>query len=310
MKYPEEQKRKPNKLIFIIGVILFIYLISFGASKLIIPQQSDKIAIIPIEGELVTAGESSIPFKGSSTTSSQIVAFIESANKDQSIKGILLQINSPGGTVIASKEIADAVKSSPKPVVAWIREIGTSGAYWVASASDAIVADELSIVGSIGVTSSYLQFAGLMKQYGVGYEQLTTGKYKDLGSPFRELTADERAEMQKRLMVIHQAFVDEVANNRHLDPKKVADLANGIFYLGKEAKEDGLVDYLGGKELAINITKEKAHITEAKLVTFKEQKSILSLLQRLETDAFYEIGVGIGSVIIAKTEQEQVTPKV
>ena len=108
-----------------------------------------------------------------------------------------MEINSPGGSAVASDEIATAVKNAKKPVISLIREVGASGGYWVASASDYIIANRMSITGSIGVISSYLEFSGLMEKYGVGYERLVAGENKDLLTPYKKLEADQKALVQK-----------------------------------------------------------------------------------------------------------------
>ena len=170
-----------SKLKTIIFTILLLWLIIYLFSNIItIPDLNDKIAVITID-EPISIGKQSIPFQNQ-FSSQDIIENLDKASQDSTVKGIILEINSPGGTVVASKEIADRVKSMNKPVVSWIREIGTSGAYWIASSSDKIVADPLSITGSIGVISSYLEFAGLLKNYNVTYESLTTGKFKEIGS--------------------------------------------------------------------------------------------------------------------------------
>ncbi len=205
-----------SKLKTIIFTILLLWLIIYLFSNIItIPDLNDKIAVITID-EPISIGKQSIPFQNQ-FSSQDIIENLDKASQDSTVKGIILEINSPGGTVVASKEIADRVKSMNKPVVSWIREIGTSGAYWIASSSDKIVADPLSITGSIGVISSYLEFAGLLKNYNVTYESLTTGKYKELGSPFKELSQEERAFLQSKLNQIHDYFVKEVAANRNLE---------------------------------------------------------------------------------------------
>src|SRR3989344_1799252 len=176
----------------ILFTILVLWFVSYAASSFSKTDFREKIAVIPIQGAIV--GQSSVGFTtASSVQSSTIVQFIKEAQADDSVKGILLEINSPGGTVVASKEIVQAVKNSEKPVVAYIREIGTSGAYWVASASDHIVADELSLTGSIGVISTFLEFSRLIEDYGVTYEGLKTGKYKDVGS--RDLALNRTKEL-------------------------------------------------------------------------------------------------------------------
>jgi len=230
----------------------------------------------------------------STVLSKTLVNFLKEADKNDNIKGILLEINSPGGTVVASKEVVEAVKNTKKPIVAYIREIGTSGAYWVASASDYIVSDELSLTGSIGVVSQFLEFSGLMEEYGVTYEGLKTGKYKDVGSPFRKMTEEERQILLSKMEKIHVVFVKDVAKNRDLDEKKVSDLATGIYYLGSEALEIGLIDAVGTREFALNKTKELAGVEEAEEVEFKERHYLGDLLGKLSAFSFYHMGLGIG----------------
>ncbi|MBI3883795.1 MAG: signal peptide peptidase SppA [Sphingobacteriales bacterium] len=170
---------------------------------------------------------------------------------------MLFEINSPGGSAVASEEIANAVKKANKTTVAWIREIGTSGAYWVASSSGHIVANRVSITGSIGVIASYLEFPGLLEHYNITYQRLVSGKYKDIGSPFKEMTPEEKAIFQQNLDTIRDYFVSEVAKNREMSKKDVDKIANGVFYLGAQAKELGLIDELGGKDEAINYIEKK-----------------------------------------------------
>src|SRR3989344_6134829 len=262
----------------ILITLLSLFFISFIVSKLDTKEviMQNKIAVIPIKGAITVEGTGDF-FSGSGVSSNTVTEFIKKSNEDESIKGIILEINSPGGGVVASEEIANAVKESKKPVVSWIREVGASGAYWVASASDAIVADPLSLTGSIGVTSSYLSFGELLEDYNVTYQRLVTGKYKDLATPFKELTNEERALLEKKLYDIHDYFVAEVARNRDLPEENVRALATGEFFLGQEALPLGLVDYLGGKETAMNITKQLANITSAEEKVYKEKLGFLDV---------------------------------
>ena len=280
---------------YVIGVLILIFLISFIISKLL-PNfekaQEDEILIIPIEG-IISNGNANLLFESDEVTSDKIISSIKKAEDNENIKAVIFEINSPGGTVLASKEIADAVKKLDKPNVAWIRDVGASGAYWIASSADKIVADELSITGSIGVISSYLEFSGLLEKYGIEYQRLVAGKYKDAGSPYKDLTNEEKEIIQKKLDKIDEIFLNEVKTNRRLqDTKKIE---TGEFFLGLEAKELNLVDYLGGKEKAIEIAKNLSSIKEAKLVEVKEKKSILDILNKLTVSSFYYLGKGIGS---------------
>jgi protease-4 len=279
---------------YILGVLLLIFLISFILSKVIDfgNIQQNEILIIPISGEIGNV-DNNLLFSSSKISSDSITSSIKQARDNKNIKAIIFEINSPGGTVVASKEIADSVKKLNKPKVALIRDIGTSGAYWIASSSDKIVADPLSITGSIGVISSYLEFSDLLNNYGITYERLVSGKYKDIGNQFRNLTDEERKLLQDKLNKIDKIFLEEVKENRKL--KDIKEIESGEFFLGIEAKELGLIDYLGNKETAVEVAKNLSNIKEAKLIEFKEKKSIFDVLSKLNANAFYYLGQGIGS---------------
>lgn len=291
----------------IIGVIVVLWIVASLLSHFVTTDWRDKIAVIPLEGTIVGSDMSGLVLRNT-LLSKTVVDFIKEAEQDDTVKGILLEINSPGGTVVASKEIVQAVKSAEKPVVAYIREIGTSGAYWIASASDFVISDELSLTGSIGVVSTFLEFSGLLEEYGVTYEGLKTGKYKDVGSPFRKMTDEERQILLSKMGKIHDAFVLDVAQNRDLDEQKVRELATGIYYLGSEALDLGLIDAVGTREQAFNKTKELAHIEDAQEVVFKERHYLGDLLGRLSTASFYHLGRGIGRELQLISVEERQRP--
>jgi len=289
-----KKKRNFKWVFLIVFIIVIIFLISyFGAKSIGKKPFEEKIAVIPING-VISADGARFSFE-SGVSSSLIVDFIEKANEDKSIKGIILEINSPGGSVVASKEIANAVENCDKPVVAWIRETGASGGYWIASSADKIIADPLSITGSIGVVGSYLEFSDFMEEWGIGYEELKTGNYKDTGSPFRELREDEKKILQGKLEIIHDFFVREVARNRGLEVSQMDKISDGMFLLGEEAKELGLVDYLGGKDEAKRVIKELTGAENIKLVSYKKKTTIFDLFGGISMTNSYFMGRGIGS---------------
>lgn len=279
----------------IIVILLLIFLVVFLATiKIDSPKISqNQIAVIPITGTLTSSSSLGFnPLTTQLTNTDHILESLEKANSNNNVKAIILEINSPGGTVVASKEVAEAVAKSKKPTVAFIREIGTSGAYWVASSADYIVADELSITGSIGVLSSYLEFSGFLEEHNVNYQELTAGKYKELGSPFKELTPDEEAIMKDKLEKIQDIFIREIQSKRKL--KNIEDIRTGKFYLGFEAKELGLVDELGNKETAVKKAQELAGINHAELTRYEPKKTIFDLFSALSSNSFYSMGKGIG----------------
>ncbi len=251
------------------------------------------VALIPINGQITVEGEGT--FGSPTVSSSDIVTFIAEADEAPGITAIVLEINSPGGSAVASDEIATAAKKAKKPVVALIREAGASGGYWIASDADHIIANRMSITGSIGVVSSYLEFSGLMEKYGVKYERMVSGKYKDTGSPLKDLTEEERMILQRKLDRIHGYFIDGVAENRNLAPEHVASLATGEFFLGVEALEAGLVDELGDADTVKEYLKKTYGLETVDFVRYEHEPSFIEALTGVFADASFRIGEGIGS---------------
>ena len=306
MKKFEEKKPGTAKWFTVIIVVLLLFLASYmfaGMLSLLFGEQElptgGNIALIPIEGVLMSSGSS---LESGVVSSGKIVEFIKKADENDDIKAIIFDINSPGGSGVASEEIANAIKKVNKTKVSFIRELGASGAYWVASATDRIFVSRMSLTGSIGVTASYLEFAGLMKDYNVTYRRLVAGKYKDMGSPFKELAPEEQEIFEKQLKTVHDFFIEEVAKNRKLSNAAVRQLATGEPILGANAKEFGLVDELGGKEDAIRYVENKLNIT-AEIAEYKQKRTFLELLQGYISDHLYNLGFGIGRGLSYKEEK-------
>jgi len=275
---------------FVVFVLLPLTLSIFDDSK------SGNVALMAVNGMITVDGGN---YLGSSTTSSKTVThFISEAIDNPQIEVILIEINSPGGSAVASDEIALAVKKSEKPVVALIREVGASGGYWIASATDHVIANRMSITGSIGVLSSFLEFSGLMEQYGVNYEQLTAGEYKDIGTPFRKLNDNEKSILQKKINKIHDFFIEEIVENRKLSENKVKQLATGEFFLGVEALELGLVDQLGNRDTAETFIKETYNIESVDYLVYEREASFFDLLSSVLSKFSFNVGEGLGSILL------------
>ena len=294
--------------IFVIFILTVIGFIAAGILSLFagvdVGSLNGNVALIPIEGVIV-GSENDFLFE-SAAVSADIIELIEKADKNPNIKAIIFEINSPGGSAVASEEIADAVKKTNKTTVAWIREVGASGAYWIASSTDHIVANRVSITGSIGVIASYLEFPGFLERYNVTYRRLVSGKYKDIGSPFREMTSEEQEIFQKNLDAIRDYFVSEVAKNRNMERKDVDKAANGLFYLGIQAKELKLVDELGGKDEAIAYAEKKEGI-KAEIAEYRKEKGLLGLLSDVLSKHSFFVGRGIGSAMLDKKAYSHVS---
>jgi protease IV len=287
-----------SRTIVIILVVLFLVLFMLIPISLILFNGSTvgNVAIIPIEGVIMGSGGSS--FSQSIVNSQSIVELIKKADDNPSIKVILLEINSPGGSAVASDEIATAIKNTNKPTIALIREVGASGGYWVATATDHIIANRMSITGSIGVISSYLEFSGLMEEYGVSYQRLVAGNKKDIGTPLRKLSSKEEEILQKKLNKIHDYFIKEIAENRGLSVENVRKVATGEFYLGVEAKELNLIDQLGNKESVEKYIKETYSIEKITFVSYIQPTGFFDLFSGVFSKFFFNIGEGFGSKLM------------
>lgn len=263
------------------------------------------IAVIPVSG--IIMGEKSGPFSSGIVSSKTVVKLIKKADKKSEVKALIIEINSPGGSAVASAEIANAITKVKKPVVAVIREAGASGGYWIASATDKIYANELSITGSIGVISSYLEFADFIDRYNITYRRLVAGENKDIGNPFAKLTQKKEELLQIKLDKIHAIFIKTVAKNRNLSEEKVKEIADGFFMLGIEALEIGLIDEIGDRDSAIKYLEEKLNIT-AKTAEYKKDKTLGEILMGASSGFSYSIGQGIGDSIKSTFTENSLVP--
>jgi len=206
------------------------------------------IAVLPVEGAI-------LPFSGLAgfdliVTPGLIEDFMDAAESDPAIEGVLVEINSPGGTPVASHRVSERLYNSSLPVVGLIGDIGASGGYMVAAATDFLIASPMSDVGSIGVNGSYVENSQQNEEEGLTYVQLVTGEFKDTGSPDKPITEEERALLQQDLDDIHNEFVDIVSEYRDLDREYVATLADGSSMPGRRAEQADLVDAVGDRDEA------------------------------------------------------------
>ncbi len=228
-------------LVFLSGVIAscgwFAALVG-GSSKSGVTT-GPSIAVISIDGVIAGTGGAGV------ITPTNFLAQLDKAERDDNVRAIVLRVDSPGGTVAASEEIATYVRESKKPVVVSIGDVGASGAYMVSSQADKVFANPGSAVGSIGVITEIPNVAGLLTKLGVKFTVIHAGKFKDTGSPFRALSTSETALIQGSVNHVYGQFIDIVAEGRRMDRSKVESLATGWAWNGDEAKGLGLVDQIG-----------------------------------------------------------------
>jgi protease-4 len=263
-------------LIFFFAILFFIGRYSGGKPGRF--AFGDKIAIVEIKGAI--------------TQSSGIIEELQYYFEDDGVKAIILRIDSPGGGVGPSQEIhREIIKiKSKKKVVTSMGSVAASGGYYIACASDLIVANPGTITGSIGVVMQFSNFEELLKKIGIKGVVLKSGEHKDVGSPFREMTPEEKRIMQEVLDNVHQQFIQAVAQGRKLDQSKVIQIADGRILTGEQAKNLGLVDQMGNLQDTIDITAKLVGIVGKPNVLYpKKRLSIFELLMRDMASAIIEI---------------------
>lgn len=196
------------------------------------------------------------------------------AEEDPSIHGVILRINSPGGTVTASDilyhEIRRFKERTGKKVVASILSVGASGAYYVAMAADRVLAHPTAVTGSIGVIMLHLNVQGLMEKIGVGTDAITSGPFKDTGSPLKAMRPEERELLQGIIDGMYARFLDVIEQGRpNLSGARIRALADGRIYTADQALEAGLIDGIGYLDQAIDALKKEAELAEAQVVMYK-----------------------------------------
>ena len=194
-----------------------------------------------------------VEIKGLLTDSATVIKQLDRYRDDDTVKAIVLRINSPGGAVGPSQEILREVEKvrAKKKIVASLGTVAASGGYYIASGANLIMANRGTITGSIGVIMQFTNVEGLTKKIGLDFFNLKAGRYKDVGSPFRTMSPEDKAYLQGFLDNIYQQFISDVAHNRKIPVAKLKTLAEGRIYTGEEAKQAGLVDEFGNLPDAI-----------------------------------------------------------
>jgi len=248
--------------IFFIVLYLSSLLIGGKSSKTIRPLPGgDRVALIKVEGVLIA--------------SERIVDEINDYAEDSSVKAIVLRIDSPGGGVVASQEIYNALmnaKKEGKKIVASMGSVAASGGYYIAAAADKIVANPGTLTGSIGVKMEYPNLEKLLEKIGVKEIVVKSGEYKDVGSPFRNISERERKLLQGVIDDVQSQFVEAVATGRSLSIAEVRAIADGRIFTGRQALELKLVDRMGDLTASIQLAGELAGIKGKPRVTVREKK--------------------------------------
>lgn len=238
--------------------------------------------------QLIPANLQEIKLVGPIIDADAILKEIETAQKDSSIKGILLNVNSPGGAVPPSIEIAYAIKElkKHKPVVAYASGIMASGSYYASIYANTIIANPGSIVGSIGVIMESANIEELMNTIGVKTQIVKQGTYKEAGTPTREWTPEERAELETLTKDTYELFIHDVAKARGLDITQSKNYADAHIFSAVRAKNAGLIDTVGVKSHA---KAEVAKLAKVKKPSWKEKDKLESFMEQLSTKGMLQL---------------------
>jgi len=255
--------------------------------KTVLAGQGDsEIALMILTGIILT-NPSAEPFAFTQgiITPDAVGKTLELAIRDDAVKAVIIRIDSPGGSAVASDEIYQHVKNTAakKPVVILVGDTAASGGYYIASAGNFSLANPASMIGSIGVIAEITDVQELFKKIGLQQETYKSGEFKDLFSSTRNRSPQEQQMIQELLDTTYGIFVQRVAAARNMEIEKVFDLAEGKIYSGVKAKELGLIDDFGYRWEAFDKAKQLAGVTEAKLVAVSSKSLFESLFSEIKS---------------------------
>ncbi|MFB6244807.1 MAG: signal peptide peptidase SppA [Candidatus Nanohaloarchaea archaeon] len=232
-----------------LGAFMVALLIGLAASDGNISKSgSGTAAIVKLSGSIKPTAAGGLSPSGITPSA---VRKLNDRAMEKNPDAVIYEINSGGGAVVASKEVKREIESVKVPTVCRFRDVSASGAYLISLGCDRIVADSASLTGSIGVRSGYLQYSGLLQRYGVRYVNISAGKHKTVGSPFRNATPEEKRILEQKVDDIHAEFVSMVSEERNLTREQVSRIRTGEPFLGDTAADLGLVDRIGGRDVAV-----------------------------------------------------------
>ena len=287
-------------LLLFIGVAFFflVYSMSSVTGEKATFIAKDRVGVVPLKGVIMDP--------------KPVNDALEKFGKDDSIKAIVLRIDSPGGGVGPSQEIYEKVLSvrKKKPVVASMGAMAASGGYYVACGAEKIVANPGSLTGSIGVIMHFTNVEDLFKKVGLRSSVIKSGRFKDAGSPFRDMTKEERELLQELIDDVHSQFVEVVSASRGLDKEQVKAYADGRLFTGRQAAGLKLVDEVGDLDRAADIAAKLAQLEgKPDLVYPREEKrsfwrymmeEAVSVLKREMVDTVVETGPGLSYIYMGE----------
>lgn len=241
----------------------------------------ERIAVLTVDGVIQDLGGASSVFQPSGYNHGLFMRQLNDVLEDESIKGIILKVNSPGGGVVESADIYDSIRLIQEerqiPVYVAMGGMAASGGYYISAPADKIFVNRETITGSIGVIMESLNYAKLAERYGIGFNTIKTGPYKDIMSGAREMTDEERAMLQDMINDSYQRFVEIIGEGRSMSEAEVKKIADGRIMNGRQAIEAGLADEIGKTGDAIAAMKEDYDLQDATVFEYSAKDSLLSI---------------------------------
>ena len=257
-----------------------VSLTSLGLNK------GPRIGVIYAAGA-ITSGKSGFdPVNGAVAGSDTLIEYIRRARRDNSLRAIVVRIDSPGGSAAASDAIWRELtlarqEKTDRPLIASMSDLAASGGYYIAMSAQVIVAEPSTLTGSIGIFGGKIVTGGVYEKLGARIESTSVGKHAEINSPARPYSPDELKKLQEQLQAFYDQFVEKAADSRHTTPEKIDALAQGRVWTGRQAKQNRLVDELGGLDAAVAIAKQRAKIpaeNEVELVVYPPRKNFYEIV--------------------------------
>jgi protease-4 len=247
-------------------------------------SSNKKIVVLEVNGIIQDSGDVTSLFESPSYNHRNFLKMLSSAGEDSNVGGIILRVNSPGGGVVESAEVYHKIKQIQeeydKPVYISMGAMAASGGYYISAPANKIFASPETLTGSLGVIIQSINVAELAEKYGVKTNTIKSGEFKDILSPTREMTEEERTILQDMVDNSYEGFVTVIAEGRNMPKEKVREIADGRIYDGRQAKEIGLIDEFGYIDGVIDaIKKDYEGLEEASVVQYEENVGFQSFLQ-------------------------------
>jgi protease-4 len=249
-------------------------------------NKGPRIALIHASGVIVSGESGFDPVNGPVLGSETLIKYIREAREDSRVRAIVLRVDSPGGSALASdaiwRELMLTRSQKPsRPLVVSMSDLAASGGYYISMPASYIVAQPATLTGSIGVITGKIVTGGTFAKVGANMEAVSSGKNAEMNSPIRPFNESERAKVQAGIAAFYDIFVEKAAQSRHMPPERLEALARGRVWTGRQAKQNGLVDELGGLDRALAAAKQRAGIaqdSEVELVTYPPRRTLFELV--------------------------------